>query len=99
MPRAQGNRRRDNEAQLDELGNDPRQVGTDSAGQSGDPQRLSIVPDATNESVAELADSDQGVEAASVEGIEDASDHPERPVHTHEEYGRPDDLPPERGSE
>lgn len=55
MARSHANRRRredDNEARLDELGNDPRQVGTDSAGQSGDPQRLSIVPDATNESVA-----------------------------------------------
>jgi hypothetical protein len=35
-----------------------------------------------------------------VEGIEDAADHPERPVHTHLDYGRPDDdLPPARGSE
>ncbi len=100
MARSQANRRiRDNEARPDELGNDPRQVGSDSAGQSGDPQRLSIVPDAANESVAELADTDQGIEAASVEGVEDAEDHPERPVHTHEEYGRPDDLPPRRGSE
>lgn len=101
MARSQANRRRDddNEARLDELGNDPRQVGTDSAGQSGDSQRLSIVADATNESVAELADTDQGMEAAIVEGVEDAEDHPERPVHTHEEYGRPDDLPPRRGSE
>ena len=29
---------RDNEAQLDELGSDPGQVGSDSAGQSGDTQ-------------------------------------------------------------
>ena len=29
-----------------------------------------------------------------MEGVEDAADHPERPVHTHEEYGRPDDVPP-----
>ena len=28
--------------------------------------------------------------------VEDAADHPERPVHTHEEYGRPDDVPPQR---
>ena len=26
-------------------------------------------------------------------------DHPERPVHTHLEYGRPDDLPPQGGSD
>jgi hypothetical protein len=25
--------------------------------------------------------------------MEDAADHPERPVHTHEEYGRMDDIP------
>jgi hypothetical protein len=89
-------RPRGDEAALDELGNDPRQVGSDSAGQSGDAQRLSTTEDAAEESVAELADTDQALEAATVEGIEDAADHPERPVHTHEEYGRPDDLPPAR---
>jgi hypothetical protein len=92
-------RRAANEAAPDELGNDPGQVGPDSAGQSGDPQRLSPIADATDESVEELADTDQALEAATVEGVEDAADHPERPVHTHIEYGRPDDLPPERGSE
>ena len=40
-----------NEAQLDELGNDPREVGPDSAGQSGDPQRLSTIEDAAGEKV------------------------------------------------
>jgi hypothetical protein len=91
--------RGDNEAQLDELGTDPRQVGQDSAGQSGDLQRLSAVEDAADESVEELAGSEQSLEAAAVEGLEDAADHPERPVHTHNEYHRPDDLPPSRGSE
>ena len=89
----------DNEAQLDELGNDPGQVGPDSAGQSGDSQRLSSIADAADASVQELADSDQALEAAIVEGVEDASDHPERPVHTHLEYGHPDDLPPREDSE
>jgi hypothetical protein len=89
-------RRGDLEAQLDELGSDPGQVGEDSAGQSGDPQGLSDIEDANDESVEELAETDQAVEAAIVEGVEDAGDHPERPVHTHEEYGRPDDLPPRR---
>ena len=88
-----------NEAQPDELGNDPREVGPDSAGQSGDPQRLSTIEDAADESVAELADTDQALEAASVDGVEDAADHPERPTHTHEEYGRPDDLPPARSAD
>ena|SRR5438270_12806793 len=85
-----------NEAALDELGQDPREVGPDSAGQSGDAQRLSTTEETANESVEELADTDQAIEAARVEGLEDAADHPERPVHTHNEYGRPDDLPPAR---
>jgi hypothetical protein len=85
-----------NEAAPDELGDDPREVGPDSAGQSGDLQRLSTEEDVTNESVEELADSDQALEAGIVEGFEDAADHPGRPAHTHIEYGRPDDLPPAR---
>jgi hypothetical protein len=84
-----------NEARADELGNNAREVGPNSAGQSGDPERLSTTEDADNESVEELADTDQALEAARVEGIEDASDHPERPAHTHNEYGRPDDIPPD----
>lgn len=88
-----------NKAAPDELGRDPRQVGPDSAGQAGDPQRLSDIADASEESVAELADTDQALEAAAVDGAEDAADHPERPVHTHNEYGRPDDLPPARSQD
>lgn len=88
--------RGDNQAQLDDLGSDPAQVGSDSAGQSGDPQRLSELEEANEESVEELAETDQAMEAATVEGVEDAADHPERPAHTHEEYGRPDDIPPRR---
>jgi hypothetical protein len=91
--------RGDEQAQLDELGNDPGQVGSDSAGQSGDSQRLSSIADASDESVQELADTDQALEAGIVEGVEDAADHPERPVHTHLEYGRPDDVPPGSASE
>lgn len=87
-----------NEARKDELGKDPAQVGSRSAGQSGSSQRLSRVADANEESVEELADTDQASESASVEGVEDAADHPERPAHTHEEYGRPDDVPPRRKS-
>ena len=88
-----------NEAAPDELGHDPRQVGAESAGQSGDPQRLSTTEDMDNESVEELSDTDQALEAARVDGLEDAADHPERPVHTHNEYGRPDDLPPARAAD
>ncbi len=55
--------------------------------------------EADSESVQELADTDQALEAGIVEGVEDAADHPERPVHTHLDYGRPDDIPPRAGSE
>ena len=89
-------RKGDLEARADDLGTDPGQVGAESAGQSGDPQELSIVEDANEESVEELSNTDQALEAAAVEGVEDAADHPERPVHTHLEYGRPDDVPPPR---
>jgi hypothetical protein len=86
----------DLEAQLDELGTDPSQVGDRSAGQTGSSQGLSTIEDASEDSVEGLADTDQALESASVEGVEDAADHPERPVHTHEEYGRPEDGPPRR---
>jgi hypothetical protein len=91
--------RNDNEARLDDLGNDPGQVGPESAGQSGDPQQLSPDAEASEESVEELSDTDQALEAAAVDGLEDAADHPERPVHTHNEYGRGEDVPPERKRE
>ena len=86
-------RRKNNEAQLDELGNNPSQVGPQGAGQSGDSQQLSTTADAAPESVEELDDTDQALEAATVEGVEDAANHPERPTHTHLEYPRPDDVP------
>ena len=89
----------ENEARKDELGDDPREVGAESGGQSGGVQRLSASEDADNESVEELSEASQAIEAARVEGSEDAADHPERPVHTHNEYGRPDDLPPARISD
>jgi hypothetical protein len=68
------------------------------AGQSGDDQDLSNIASSTSESVEELADTDQNLEASRVEGIEDAADHPERPVHTHDEYHRADEFPRRRGS-
>ncbi|MGA9527201.1 MAG: hypothetical protein WBS24_03705 [Terriglobales bacterium] len=83
----------DLQAQLDELGTDPAQVGIGSAGQSGDLQQLSEAEDASDQSVEDLAETDQALEAAALDGVEDAANHPERPVHTHNEYGRPDDVP------
>ena len=84
----------DDQAQLDELGSDPVEVGARSAGQSGSSQGLSEVADSNEESVEELSDTDQAFESAAVEGVEDAANHPERPTHTHQEYGRPEDMPP-----
>ena len=93
-------RNEDNEAQLDELGNDPSQVGTDSAGQSGDATGLSNVEDANEESVDELAETDQAYEANVIAGVEEAADRPEKEVQTHtgERYQREDDIPPVGGS-
>lgn len=75
----------DQEAQPDTLGHHPGQVGPDSAGQSGDTQGLSPIADEAAESVEELADNGQDFEAGVVEGVENAADHPERPVPTHED--------------
>jgi hypothetical protein len=87
----------DSEAQLDELGSDPGQIGSDSAGQSGDTQGLSQIADAAGESVEELADTDQAYEAEAVSGVEDAEDHPERPVRTSEDRARSNYIPPKGG--
>ena len=81
-------RLRNDEVQFDESGSDPEEGGSDSAGQSGDAQGLSQIADADEESVRELAETDQAYEAEAVEGLEDAADHPERPVHTRENKGR-----------
>ena len=75
------------EAQIADLKSDSGQTGSDSAGQSGDAQGLSQVAEVDEESVGELVETDQVYEAEAVEGIEDAGDHPERPVRTHENKG------------
>jgi hypothetical protein len=93
---ARTNKVEDNQARPDELGSDPAQVGPDSGGQSGDSQGLSETEDMNDESVEELAEEDQAFEASAIEGAEDAADHPERPAHTHEEYGYPEDIPPQK---
>jgi len=55
------NRAEENEARKDELGDDPREVGAESAGQSGGVQRLSASEDADNESVEELSEASQAI--------------------------------------
>ncbi len=78
----------DNEAELDELGIDPGESGAESGGQSGDAQGLSGSSEVSEESVEELAEDEQAFECGVISGVEDAGDHPERPVHIHE-YRRP----------
>ena len=89
--------RRDRDAELDELGSDPGQVGPESGGQSGDAQDLETDSEAGDESVEELSEDDQAYEAGVIEGVEKAGDHPERPARSHEDR-RPaheSELPPE----
>jgi len=88
----------DNEVRLDEPAIGSRQIHRDSAGQSGDPQGLSDIEDSNEEGVEELAETDQAFEASVLDGVEDAADHPERPTHTHDEYGYPEDAPSRRKS-
>lgn len=87
------------EARLDQLDRDRGRAGPDTAGQSGDTQGLSALSDAAEESVEELAEDGQYYEAQVLEGIEDAADHPERAVHTHESESRPSELSSPRGWE
>jgi hypothetical protein len=76
------------EVRMEDRGNDLGQAGSDSAGQSGDAQGLSQVAEVDEESVGELAETEQVYEAEVVEGIEDAGNHPERPVRTREDKSR-----------
>jgi len=81
----------------EKIASDPGQLGPESAGQSGDTQGLEFDNEASDETVQELAEDDQAYEAEAVEGVEEAGDHPERPVRSHEDR-RPwhdSELPPE----
>ena len=84
-----------NEANLDELGSDPGQVGPNSAGQSGDTQGLSREAEASDEDVDALSEADQAYEAGIVEGVEEAGDHPEQPVRSHEDASMATRIPPD----
>jgi len=72
---------------------DSPHAGPDSGGQSGDSQGLSQAADAADESVEELVDTGQTFEADAVAGVEDAADHPEQPVRSHEDFRRPRSVP------
>jgi len=76
----------DDHPRVDDLENEPEEEPSDTAGQSGDDQGLSPTAEANEESVKELLDTDQAYEAEVVEGVEEAADHPEKPV---PQRGRP----------
>ena len=69
------------------------QLGPASAGQSGDLQQLSDVADADSESVEELVEEGNAMEADAVEGVEDAKPPDISEVRTREVPE--DDVPPE----
>jgi hypothetical protein len=73
----------ENDAPLDEPDLHSAQGGPDSGGQSGDMQGVSQAADAAEESVEELAGAGQDYEAQILKGVEDATDHRERPVPNH----------------
>jgi hypothetical protein len=69
------------------------QLGPDSAGQSGDTQQISNLPDADSESVEELVEEGNAFEADAVLGVEEASDADVSEVTTREVPE--DDVPEE----
>ncbi len=68
-------------------------TGPSSAGQSGDNQGLSNVAEAGPESVEELAEEGQALEAEVISGVENAPDADAGPVRTRQVPE--DDVPPE----
>lgn len=83
-----------NREKLDNLDNAPsRRPDPNAAGQSGDDQGLSHLSDADSESVDELNDEGQSIEADAIEGVEDAPDADVDEVRTREVPE--DDVPEE----
>jgi hypothetical protein len=70
-----------------------RELGPDSAGQSGDQQQISDVTDANDESVEELLSETNAFEAEAVSGVENAKSPDDGEVKTHEVPE--DDVPAE----
>jgi N utilization substance protein A len=70
------------------------QVGPGSAGQSGDNAGLSNVPEQAPDSVDELAETGQNLEASIIDGVENAPPADEAEVNTHEEHPGEEDIPP-----
>jgi len=88
--------RRKSDALPDEPDEGSGQGGPDSGGQSGDTQGVSQAVDAAEESVEELTDAGQDFEAHILQGVEDATDHPGKPVPDHGDQKRRDRAAPDR---
>ena len=88
-PAAKGASRRKAETTL-AVSSDARRLGVEQG--SGDLQGLSDIASADSESVDELLDEGNAFEAEVIKGVEDAGDHDEEEVHTHE---LPEDDVPE----
>lgn len=71
----------------------PRGTGPDSGGQSGDTQGLPDQAEASDESVEELVEEGQYLEADAIEGVEDEGDGEVKEVRTRQVPE--DDVPPE----
>lgn len=69
------------------------ELGPASAGQSGDIQDMADIADADSESVEELAEEGNAIEAAAIEGVENAKSPDKSEVRTREVPE--DDVPPE----
>jgi transcription termination/antitermination protein NusA len=74
----------------------PDDVGPDSAGQSGDTEGLSQLQDTNAESVSELVEEGQDLEAGIVSGVENAPPADEAEVDTHGEHPDEEQIPPEK---
>ena len=66
------------------VGVEPPGLGPNAAGQSGDIEGLSTIASGDSESVAELVEEGQGLEAETVNGVENAPDPDEAEVTTHD---------------
>lgn len=77
-------------------GGQPDQLGPDAGGQSGDTTGLSQDTDMGYESVSELAEEGQDVEAAEQSGAENAPPADEAEVETHGTHPGEDEIPPEK---
>jgi N utilization substance protein A len=71
------------------------ELGPDSAGQSGDIQGLSDTAEMAPESVEELVETEQTLEAEAVSGVENAPPADVDEVRTHAEHPDEKDIPPE----